>query len=265
MAHSAGNTKKASRTRSRAWFFTWNNPPEDYKAQLFDYFSENKLEYVFQLEETSVIHAQGVCRYKNPRDKWPDIDPTIHWERCRSWPKSIKVYCIKRDTRIDGPWTNIKGIAWRKTLIDPLRGKELYPFQKEILEICKTDPDFRKINWYWESNGCAGKTSLARHLMIKYGKEAIYLNGTNKDCMCLLFKRFEDNIDVKYVFFNLSRQDQNACSYKTLEILKDGVGFSGKYESSCDVWNPPHVFVFANFKPDLDKLSNDRWIIHKII
>ena len=37
-----------------------------------------------------------------------------------------------------------------------------------------------------------------------------------------------------------------------------------KYESKPICRNSPHVIIFANFEPDLDKLSNDRWIIKKI-
>lgn len=53
-------------------------------------------------------------------------------------------------------------------------------------------------------------------------------------------------------------------SYSALEELKDGIFFSGKYESSMVMTNNLHIFVFANFEPDRSKLSKDRWEIHYV-
>lgn len=79
------SSSKTSRKRSRAWFFTWNNPSEGIVAQLDDIF--NDVEYVCQMEigDSGTRHLQGVMRYSNPRDK-VDIDKfdLCHWERCRS-------------------------------------------------------------------------------------------------------------------------------------------------------------------------------------
>lgn len=257
-----GNTREPPSTsrckKSRAWCFTWPNPPKNFVEQLRSEFGN--FNYVFQLEETSVVHVQGVMRYPNPRANWPVIANGIHWERCRNWRNSVK-YCTKLDTRIDGPWSNVPGLQWRKSLVDPLRGVELYGWQKDIVDLMKKDIDFRTVHWYWEPNGCAGKTSLARHMRIKYGSKVLYVNGLSRDILCSFAKQLDEGIDIELIFFGLTRQDMNKVSYKSLEIFKDGIGFSGKYESASLCFNPPHVVVFANFPPDNRCLSEDRWNI----
>lgn len=251
-------TSTCKRQRSRAWFFTWNNADEILPGTVSSNFSN--CDWVFQKEQgkEGMVHFQGVIRFKNPLDKVPtDIFGLCHWERCRNWRNAVK-YCTKVDTRIEGPWSNIDGLTWRKTLRRPMRKNEMYAWQTKLLKILEEEPDFRTIRWYWSKKGLMGKTTFSRELVIRFG--ALPMSGCNRDCMCFFFRTLEER-DVDVVVFNLSRQDANVCSYKTLEILKDGVGFSGKYESCGGAWNPPHVVVFANFEPERALLSEDRWVV----
>ena len=41
--------------------------------------------------------------------------------------------------------------------------------------------------------------------------------------------------------------------------------FSGKYESGMVRYNKPHVIIFANCRPDIEKLSKDRWKVKCLI
>lgn len=248
------------KVKSRAWFFTWDNPPENFLAQIINEFQN--YEYICQKERSlsGLVHIQGVMRYPTQRYNWPDLP--CHWERCRNWRAAIK-YCSKVDTRIDGPWTNIPGMTWRKSIISPLDGKILFPWQVRILELIKENPDDRKIYWYWDSIGCTGKTSLAKHIRITYGKKWLYVNGASRDILCALIRRLE-NFDIDGVIFGITRQDASRVSYRSIEIIKDGIGFNAKYESDDFLMSPPHVLIFANFPPDKDMLSADRWVIEEI-
>lgn len=245
------------RIRSRCWFFTKDNAT-DYDVALFkEYFIENRMDYVFQKEraESGMIHLQGVCRYENPRDRWPDLE--CHWERCKDWRKAVK-YCSKLDTRIEGPWTNLN-IKFRATVIDPLEGKELYPWQADCLRIINERPDNRKIDWIY-GNGNNGKTTFVKSMVLRYGKSVVCCMGAGKDIFRLIANRLlEDEVDIKVVFFLLTRADENRMSYRALEAIKDGIIVSTKYEPVDLVFNSPHVIVMANFAPDLSMLSEDRW------
>ena len=58
-----------------------------------------------------------------------------------------------------------------------------------------------------------------------------------------------------------SKSDYMEHLYPVLEQFKNGQFFSGKYESKARLFPKPHVIVFANFAPETDKLSMDRWDI----
>lgn len=250
------NSRNPSRKRSRSWKFTWNNPPIDFVAQLKNSFGEN--EYVFQLEKgvKSTVHVQGVMRYPNPMDSWIEIED-VHWAKCSNWRgRDGYKYCIKLDTRIEGPWTNVEGLTWRKSIVDPLHGKELYEWQKDVLDIVMGNVDARKVYWFWERVGNTGKSSLAKHMMMHYNCQV--LDGSSKDCFYSI-KCYIESRDLDVVIFDLSRSQENRVSYRAIEAIKNGMFFSGKYESSACIFNPPHVFVFANFGPDMNMLSEDRW------
>ncbi len=51
----------------------------------------------------------------------------------------------------------------------------------------------------------------------------------------------------------------------SIETIKDGMGFSPKYESAHFLGDIPHIVIFSNYLPfDFNKLSFDRWKIYRI-
>lgn len=65
---------------------------------------------------------------------------------------------------------------------------------------------------------------------------------------------------------NVARSDRfTSSSAKALEAIKDGLFFSGKYESGMtNTWAAPIVIVFANRKPVTSAFSSDRWRVYRI-
>jgi len=70
--------------------------------------------------------------------------------------------------------------------------------------------------------------------------------------------------DPKIILFNLSRSAEGAFSYASIESIKDGLVFSGKYEGGTRLFPRPHIVIFANWLPDFAKLSLDRWDIRHL-
>ncbi|KAK3106809.1 hypothetical protein FSP39_000241, partial [Pinctada imbricata] len=63
----------------------------------------------------------------------------------------------------------------------------------------------------------------------------------------------------RLVVFDLTRDDKPNVNYTLIEHLKNGVLFSTKYQSHVKTFAFCKVLCLANFAPDLDKLSADRW------
>jgi len=123
--------------------------------------------------------------------------------------------------------------------------------------MCLTEPDDRTIVWVWEENGCAGKTQFCKYMALKH-QATILGNGAFKD----IAQALPDN--PKIVLFNITRDLEERINYSALEAVKDGLIFSGKYESKTKIFNSPHVVIFSNFEPRKESMSLDRWKIIKI-
>jgi len=132
------------------------------------------------------------------------------------------------------------------------------PWQQELLEELGSKPDDRKIIWYYDKVGNTGKTFFAkwRYQLDKY--TAVVQGGNAKDIYHIISKRTDD---TKTVIIDMSRCSEFMIDYNLIENVKNGYFQSGKYNSQFVSMPSPHLVVFANFKPDIEKLSEDRWDI----
>lgn len=133
----------------------------------------------------------------------------------------------------------------------------LYDWQMDAIAAIGEPPDDRRILWYYDPDGSTGKTALCKYLIAKKG--AFYLTSAKGADMT--YQVIKARGDPKLVVVNLTRQAEGAFSYASLESIKDGLVFSGKYEGGTRIFNPPHILVFSNWYPDLEKLTRDRWTI----
>jgi len=67
--------------------------------------------------------------------------------------------------------------------------------------------------------------------------------------------------DIRYLFLNCTREQVDFLNYSFLESVKDGLVFSPKYESRVCYLQKTHVVVMMNTRPDMNKLSLDRYVI----
>ena len=73
---------------------------------------------------------------------------------------------------------------------------------------------------------------------------------------------------TKVIIFDLVRSaatpDAEDTVYEILEMLKDGVLSSGKYDSTTRYVHHVHAVVFSNYPPRTTAMSADRWKIREI-
>lgn len=138
-------------------------------------------------------------------------------------------------------------------------GKAL-DWQQQFIDLLSTPADRRTVHWVYDDLGGNGKSDLANWLL-SHRSAFLCDVGAQKDIAYAY-----DNQPI--VIFDLSRDSQEYTPYKVMEAFKNGRMFSAKYRSKLKVFKPPHVVVFANYKPDCKhanpeaekaRLSADRW------
>lgn len=258
---SGRNTKKSS-ARSRLFAWTLNNY-NDVDIVNIETWGNEKCEYTFQEEigKEGTKHLQGYFYFKNPRT-WDYIKKewnSMHIEKGKNL-MACRNYCSKIETRNGKLYSNyIKEIKIK----DPMENKIPFEWQMDILNLIKTEPDERSIYWYYDEEGGKGKTSLCKHICLK-NKNALYLTGKSSDCKYGVLQAIENKIDPKIMIFDFCRSQEQYISYQAIEEVKNGIFYNTKYEAKMIIYNNPHVIIFANFQPEMEKLSLDRWKIINI-
>lgn len=257
LAKQEGNTELLATKResaSKMWCFTLNNYSETEYCDIKKSITGNAWIIGKELApKTNTPHLQGFIHFneKTRLTALKKINTRIHWEKCKGTLDENVAYCSK-----DGNYeTEILKVRKKLKLLDPAK---FYKWQTEIIEIIKKEPDDRTIYWYWEEIGNTGKSSFTKYLCAIHG--AVPVEGKKND---ILYCASEHESDI-YIF-DFERSMEDFVSYSAMEKLKNGCYMVGKYESKPIVRNPPHIICFANFKPDEELLSKDRWIIKKIV
>lgn len=144
----------------------------------------------------------------------------------------------------------------RDKQVVPLTHIDPRPWQADVIALVNTDPDPRKVYWYYDPVGNAGKTYLAKYLIDNHN--AFYSCG-GKAMDITYSYNYQPIVILDYV-----RDAQDYVNYSVLEMFKNGLIQSNKYESTLKRINPPHLIIFANFLPDETKMSADRWVITQL-
>ena len=105
--------------------------------------------------------------------------------------------------------------------------------------------------------GNNGKTFLAKWLLTS--QNAQYFNTTKYADVF-----YAVNTVDQIVIFDLTRDKLEFINYGLIESLKNGLGFSSKYECVTKIFEPKRIIVFMNDFPDRSKLSADRWDVYDI-
>jgi len=245
------------------WSITWFATIDDHDtiAKCFDTICK---EYIYQLERCPTsknTHYQCFVKLDKKRR---------HKELCKLLnglglsgadcspakdTEALKRYAGKNESRVAGPWSD-KPIYLGQDLIQI---EQMYPWQKEILDMVGTAPDNRKIYWYYDKHGGAGKSSLSKYLYFHH-KVITLTIGKASDILNLVYKMQGKSMYI----FDISRTVTAGVMteiYAAMEAVKNGYFVNTKYDTGVCCMARPHVIVFSNMLPKYSALSLDRWEI----
>jgi len=259
-------------SQSQYWCFTHNNYKIEDMEILEMTFKKMDCAYIFQEEvgapeeeNSGTPHLQGYFEFRGRRGRWSELKLPFnpHFEKRKGTRMQNIKYCSKDYTHIGTPRHFSPDLKPPRP-IKVLAEHELRDWQKGVVSVIDSEPDDRTLHWIWSEAGNLGKTTFCKYLTMKHG--AIPLAGKGADVRNGVVTHITQNgTTPELIVVPIPRSfSKQYLSYEALENCKDMYFYSGKYEGGAVCGNCPHVFVFANFPPDEEAMSTDRWRVWQI-
>lgn len=259
--------------------FTWNNYPDDWVDVIKSRVEAvrvrfPRLKWIGGEEvapTTGTRHIQGYIEFAPPGPDAIRVRPMtalglpkeVHWgdangKPCKGSREANIEYCSKECRNVVSTFKVPKDL-WVPTI---------HGWQLDAARLLEVDQleDTRSIHWFWEPNGNMGKSTFCRWALVTHPPEDILLvGGKAADMKCGIVGHY-----TKYgcypetILVDVPRESLQYVSYAGLEEIRNGLFFSGKYESGMVVMNPPRMLVLANSAPEEGKWSSDRIKTHRI-
>jgi Putative viral replication protein len=183
------------------------------------------------------------------------------WHDLRDWLKSLPLPPSDLELLEQCPHLMARhraSIHWMIQKLCPhprLQTGDLRVWQSALERQLLEAPDDRTVLFVVDPSGNTGKTWFQKFMITKYPNEVQLLLTGKRDDMTYA-------VDTDRVIFmiNVPRSSMEFLQYSVLEMLKDGIVHSPKYESRTKFIKPCHVVVFCNENPDLNKMSADRYV-----
>ena len=253
--------KKSTQSSGRVHHaFTWNNYPSNWLELIvptFHSFDMRKCRIQTEVGESGTPHLQGVVSLGiKCRDTEFKLPKQIHWEPVESLFHCYK-YCSKLESRDTNNFVEFDWPPVPKTI------SVLRPWQEELYNHIKTEPDDRSIYWYYDNVGGSGKSAFCKMLAVKHPKEVLVIQGGKlADIINIIFNT--DTARLTTVIIDIPRQQSNKVSFAAVECIKNGMITNTKFETGVKFFNTVHIIIFSNAEPDLHELSHDRWRVRSL-
>lgn len=254
-------TKKQCEAKTR-WCFTLNNWTEKEYDEMISKLSVNCERFIVgkEIGEKGTPHLQGY--YETLNRSRPTClklsHKRTHFEGAKGTDVQNYKYCSKENKFVDKGFTIAWKIKNKITKVKTIALEDFFDWQKDIHKLwCDfvKKPEDRTIHWVYSEKGCNGKTALAKYFVAN--DEFGYLNNAKTSDICF----YASQNYCKGYIFDFCRSNEERINYQAIESLKNGIMFSGKYESACVMMDSPFIICMANFPPDTEMLSKDRWNI----
>jgi len=261
-----GNTKRRLGNEAKHWIFTWNSYPANAQEMLQKLLDGRAkvLCYSSEIGESGNKHLQGYIELQT-KSRWSrfGLPDGIHWEIARD-PKRARDYAIKRDKTYDNEANIYFTYGYYPIAEQDLQlitYEQMYPWQKDVVTLLSMPLEKRRIHWYYDEIGNVGKTSLVRYMGFHFSGQVVWTSSTNGQNIMTIA-----HAGCRMYLFDFSRSSRQNVPYETLEELKNGMITCGKLLKTMrqEIVPPAHIVVFANWEPDYNALSADRWVVRDI-
>lgn len=142
-----------------------------------------------------------------------------------------------------------------------LKNFEPRTWQKDLYDTLMEEPDDRTVTWIVDKIGGKGKSLFCKWISWKHDDVLSCTMNKSADILTLVEEKY------KTYLIDLPRSyDVKYCPFNAIEQIKNGYVTEGKLKKTARklFFAPPHIVIFSNELPDLNKLSNDRWNIIEI-
>jgi hypothetical protein len=146
-------------------------------------------------------------------------------------------------------------------ILDKLQEFQLYPWQKKIEDKIQYIANSWRINWIYDAKGSMGKSTLCKYLLLKYPGTILKLNGSHHEMKIkvgLFDMEHKDKLRCCLINFNMSYNNY-VVPYEAIEEIKNGTFYCSINPRGIVSYPCPHIFCFADFKPDKTRITKDRW------
>jgi len=239
------------------------------KKTIFDYLGQhpNIKKIITKVQWKNCMHyiAKQDPENKHLKETAKKIDVSFSCEdiwACDSLRDALSLHCKK--------FTDASGIVtvWAnkpKIIVSiPLPN---HPWHQDLLNYLNNfTPSLRQILWYYDPVGNAGKTWITKYLAFTFPDKFTFINncGGIRDFSTIIENSIKNGWLYHGIIFDFGRDAETKSIYEPLETIKNGTITTTKYVGSSFLIDTPHTIVFANFLPNITKLSNDRWLVLEI-
>lgn len=199
----------------------------------------------------------------------------IQVDRAYDWD-TAKHYCSDEGKRLSGTHviTNIiEQITYSGNDIRILDDKEnRYPWQDKFMDIFfnedETDYkpcDGRSIHWITDTQGLSGKSTFVKWLHCRYDHNTKVSFGSATQIRTSVVEKGPMKLYFIDIPRTLGTDDHLNNVYSALEDTLNGYVETSMHGNPRELlMEPPHVVVFSNGAPQIEKLSGDRWKLYSI-
>lgn len=177
--------------------------------------------------------------------------------------KGEAFYCMKEQTRVDGPWTDRDVVMPALRTIKKMEECGLKPWQNDLLwQVDKYDD--RRIHVIIDKSGNSGKTSLMKYVYVKKLGMLVPPMNCMEDLVqfCMNFP----NKPLYVIDMPRSMPKKHLASmYAGIETIKSGILYDKRYQGRFMLMDEPNVVVCTNVEPKSKYLSVDRWKLWTIV